>query len=96
MRPSDALRAVRPGSSLPFAYRYGSVTANPLVELADRNVAVLLAALGLEPAPTQTPTTRPTSCAWCGGPIRVASTGRPARFCSATHRHRAWLAAREH
>jgi hypothetical protein len=71
------------------------VTSNPLIELADRNVAKLLAALGLEPAPEAGKrTARPTFCAWCGGPITIARTGRPAVFCQDACRHRAWLANR--
>ena len=71
------------------------MTADPLAELADRNVAALLAAFGLDVAPAPVRTVRPTVCAWCGGPIRVRATGRPARFCSDACRQRAWRAARE-
>jgi len=54
------------------------MSADPLIQLADRNVANLLGLLGLEPAPASGRTAnRPTSCAWCGAPIAVADTGRP-------------------
>lgn len=78
----------------------GAVTAGPanaleaLLEAADRNSARLFELLGIEPSPTRTPTVRPTVCEWCGGPIQVARTGRPALFCSDAHRLRAWRAAR--
>jgi hypothetical protein len=72
-------------------------TTDPLAELreaGDEALAGLLAEFGLDVAPPEAPTVRPTCCRWCGGPIRVASTGRPRLFCSDAHRHRAWLAAR--
>jgi hypothetical protein len=69
------------------------VSVDSLIELADRNTATLLELLGLEPSPQAGTTGRPLSCAWCGGPIAIAHTGRPRLFCSDACRRRAWRAA---
>jgi hypothetical protein len=70
------------------------MTADPLAELVeagDRAIAEAFALLALDVAPAPP---RTTVCALCGGPIQVAATGRPAQFCSALCRQRAWWAAR--
>jgi hypothetical protein len=65
-----------------------------LVKAGDEALAALLAGFGLDALPPRVPTVRPAVCAWCGGPIRVRATGRPALFCSDAHRLSAWRAAR--